>query len=391
MAAEELPPALATLEDPDRARPADANRCRPVGPRQAGVTLLVCLALWAVLFAPALERTAHTAPPGARRAAALAILRPVAAISDVLAVTEATEGAMRALGRDPDGAPGGELVLPDLDVPEVVHPPQLVPVGSSDSVSPPSLPSPTTAAPTPAGRTPGRPRGMGAEPAATQIRTPTEHDRLRVVVVGDSLSQGLGPAVAELFDPSRARVLSLGKISTGLSRPDYFNWQAAMRRIVDALRPDLVFVLLGTNDDQPIVTSGGTVDLGSTDWTSAYRQRAAAFLQEATSTGTRVVWVGIPVVAERDRWGFYRRLNDVYADTAAADPLAAYVDAWSLLDARDGGYTAYLRNERGVLQQMRAGDGFHFTPNGYLYLGREAIRAAVAAFGLAPVAVEFRV
>lgn len=387
MAAEELPPELATLEDPDRAPREDADRSRPVTPKQAGVTLAVCLGLWAMAFAPTLERTAHTAPPGARRDAALAILRPVAVISDVLAVGGAAEGAMRALGDDPMGQPGGELVIPELETPDVRVQPGL----SNEAPAPtPAQPaSPTTSRPTEGGRRRPSPLVDGALPS--DIRIPTERDRLRVVVVGDSLSQGLAPALAELFDPSSARVLSLGRISTGLARPDYFNWQAALRRIVDEVRPDVVFVLLGTNDDQPIVTSEGTVDLGTTDWTYAYRERAAAFLREATSAGTRVVWVGIPVVAERERWDFYRRLNDVYADAAAADPLAAYVDSWRLLETRDGGYAAYLRNERGVLQEMRAGDGFHFTPNGYLYLGRAAIRAAVEAFGLAPVSLEFRI
>jgi hypothetical protein len=357
-----------------------------VTPTQAGVTLAVCLALWAVLFAPALETSAHTAPPGARRAAALAIIRPVAAISDVLAVDDASEGAMRALGRDPDGPPGGELVIPDLETPHV----DVEPEPSVETPVPAPSPTPPTGeTPTSGGRR-GPPRTV-VEASPVEIRIPTERDRLRVVVVGDSLSQGLGPALAELFDPSSTRVLSLGRISTGLARPDYFSWQAAMQRIVEEVRPDLVFVLLGTNDDQPIITGEGTVDLGSTNWTQAYRQRAAAFLREATSAGTHVVWVGIPVVAERERWNFYRRLNDVYADAAAADPLATYVDAWRLLDARDGGYTAYVRNERGVLQQMRAGDGFHFTPNGYLYLGREAIRAAVEAFELAPAILEFSI
>jgi hypothetical protein len=386
MAAEELPPELATLEHTDRAPREDADRSRPVTPKQAGVTLAVCLALWAMAFAPTLERTAHTAPPGARRDAALAILRPVAVISDVLAVGDAAEGAMRALGHDPDGQPGGELVIPDLETPDV----SVQPDPSSEAPAPTTTQrgSPTTL-PAGGGRRRPSPLVYGAPPS--DIRIPTERDRLRVVVVGDSLSQGLAPALGELFDPLSARVLSLGRISTGLARPDYFNWQAALRRIVDEVRPDVVFVLLGTNDDQPIVTSERTVDLGTTDWTYAYRERAAAFLREATSAGTRVVWVGIPVVAERERWDFYRRLNDVYADTAAADPLAAYVDSWRLLETRDGGYAAYLRNERGVLQEMRAGDGFHFTPNGYLYLGRAAIRAAVEAFGLAPASLEFRV
>jgi hypothetical protein len=131
--------------------------------------------------------------------------------------------------------------------------------------------------------------------------------------------------------------------------------------------------------------------MGSTDWVQGYRERAATFLREATSSGTRVVWVGIPVVSERQRWDFYRRLNDIYSDTAAADPLATYVDAWDLFESRDGDYTAYLRNERGILQEMRAGDGFHFTPNGYGYLARVAIRASGDAFGLPRAAVRFKI
>jgi hypothetical protein len=103
------------------------------------------------------------------------------------------------------------------------------------------------------------------------------------------------------------------------------------------------------------------------------------------------VWVGIPVVSERQRWDFYRRLNDIYSDTASADPLATYVDAWDLFESRDGGYTAYLRNERGILQEMRAGDGYHFTPNGYGYLARVAIRASGDAFGLPRGAVRFKI
>jgi hypothetical protein len=393
MAAEELPPALATLVDPDREERAERPPRRTVTPAQARVTVLVCLGLWAVLFAPALERSAHTAPPGVRRAAALAVIRPVAAISEALSVSDAAEGAMRALGRDP-AAPGGELVLPQLEPPAFETHPSDAPDAPVIDTAVDVEPSRQPRSPEPTPRVGGRRSspGVTADAEDTEMRVPTTRDRLRVVVVGDSLSQGLGPALSEAFDPGMARVISLGRISTGLARPDYFNWQAAMRRIVEEIRPDLVFVLLGTNDDQPIfLPSGETVDFGSVGWTQAYRERANVFLREATSAGTRVVWVGIPVVAERDRWDFYRRLNDVYADTAEPDPLATYVDTWRVLQARHGGYTAYLRNEHGQLQQMRAGDGFHFTPTGYGYLARLAIRSAAEAFGLHPTATTFRI
>lgn len=394
--AETLPPTLATLEDPDRAAaPTGAARARTMTARQARTTMLVCLGLWALLFAPVLQRNAETGPLGARRSAALAVLRPVTAISDAVAVSRATEGAMRALGLDADAPPGGELELPELRLPPLSTPSPFEPEPA------PLRPSPEAADPVAHG-TPSASPGGGrrndptpapeTEPQIEAIRTPSEHDKLRVAVVGDSLSQGLGPQVAEWFDPDVARVLSLGRLSTGLARPDYFNWQSAMRKIVAEFRPDLVFVLLGTNDDQALVTpDGDAVEMGSTAWVQGYRERAAAFLREATSSGTRVVWVGIPVVSERQRWDFYRRLNDIYSDTAAADPFATYVDAWELFEAREGGFTAYLRNERGVLQEMRAGDGFHFTPSGYGYLARAAIRASGDAFGLPRAAVTFKI
>jgi hypothetical protein len=104
-----------------------------------------------------------------------------------------------------------------------------------------------------------------------------------------------------------------------------------------------------------------------------------------------VVWVGIPIVRDHQRWDFYRRVNDIYRETAAADPFATYLDAWELLRNRDGGYTAFLRNERGVVQEMRASDGIHFTPTGYAFLARSAIRAAADAFDLPQRAVIFRI
>jgi hypothetical protein len=130
--------------------------------------------------------------------------------------------------------------------------------------------------------------------------------------------------------------------------------------------------------------------MGSFEWSQGYRDHAERLLSEATDAGARVMWVGIPIVEERARWDFYRRVNDVYRETASADPLATYLDTWSLFRANDGGYRAFVRNERGVLQEMRAPDGIHFTPTGYAYLARMALRAAAQAFALSQRAVMFR-
>jgi hypothetical protein len=349
--------------------------------------VLVCLGLWAVLFAPVLELGAKSGPVGTRRSIALVVLRPFTTLSRVLGLERATGLVLLAVGRDPDAPAGGELELPEIDLPPISpaeQPPEASPPPPEDASTPPGEVEVEA------------PEGAVEEPPGTEptpgIRIPTPDTKLRVVVVGDSLSQGLGPEIERWFDPDVSRVLALGRQSTGLARQDYFNWQAAMRKIELEFRPDLVFVLLGSNDNQSQVTpSGEEVPVGSAVWVETYRQRAATFLEEATSNGTHVVWVGIPVVREHQRWEFYRRVNAIYRETASADPFATYVDAWDLFQTRDGDYSAYLRNERGVLQEMRAPDGLHMTPTGYGYLARAAIRAAADAFGLPQRAVTFKI
>lgn len=372
--------AIGSTVEPTRPVPALASAGRVF------VAMVVCLGLWALLAAPILERNAAAGPIGARRTAALAILRPLSDVTEALRLSEATTAVERALGRDPSAPPGGELVLPDLNLPpEILEP---TPTGPAPLSPPPaSDPEPSTEP------TPG-PNGGGQEPAQpaepSRIRVPTSSNKLRVVVIGDSLAQGLGPAIERWMDPEVVRVFSLGRISTGLSRQDYFNWQAGMRQIVEELRPDLVFVMLGSNDAQDqIARDGSEIPNGSVAWVQTYEERAMALLREATEAGTRVVWVGIPVVEERHRWEFYRRVNGIYRETARSDPLGTYVDTWAAFEAKGGGYAAYIRNERGLLQQMRAPDGIHFTPSGYWYLGRLAIRAAAEAFGLPQEAASF--
>lgn len=359
---------------------------RLAGVRQAGVALGVCLLLWALLAAPVLERNASAGPVGARRTAALAVLRPFVAVADQLGLVAATGSVERALGDDPEAQPGGELDLPELDLPpESLAPTPVVPAPSSA----PAIASPEPVAEPREGKGDGARDDPPREPEG--IRVPTSSNKLRVAVVGDSLSQGLGPAIEGGMEAGVVRVLSLGRQSTGLSRQDYFNWQAGMRQIVEELRPDLVFIMLGSNDAQAQVEpSGAEIPVGSVEWIEGYRDQAARLLAEATDAGTRVVWVGIPIVEDRGRWDFYRRVNEIYRDVAQDDPLATYLDAWSLFRAKEGGYRAYVRNERGLLQEMRAPDGIHFTPNGYAYLGRIALRAAAEAFGLPQEAVAFR-
>ena len=317
------------------------------------VVMLVCLLLWAFLFAPTMKRAAEASPDGTRRSAALAILTPFVAINDALQITKLTDAVEQALGRDPNEAPGGGIVVP---------------------------PEPIPSEPGAGGQGSG-----GDVHTKGPIRKPTGTNKLRVVVVGDSLASGLGVYLERALKPSLVRVSRQGRISTGLARPDYFDWPAALSEIVDNFRPDLIVVMLGENDNQALRDAAGheQTQVGTIDWPRAYGERVEDFMRLATSKGARVVWVGLPIVSDKGRWGIIQRQNDVFEHSAHTVDDVAYLDTWDMFAAPDGGYTAFYR-DGGTVELVRESDGLHFNATGYALLARAVLEAAQRQFDLTP-------
>jgi len=336
-----------------------------IGPGRPGmpagralVVILLTLLVWTILYAPRMREAAEAHPLGARRTASLIALAPFTALSDAMRLTGVTESLERAVGLDPDAPPGGSIVLPDPD--------PLPPVTVSPSPAPPT----------------------DAPPVETMepIRTPARRDKLRVVVVGDSLAAGVGYIAGRVFRPTLVDIQQHGRVSTGLARPDYFDWFAAMGQIVQGYDPDLVVIMLGENDFQSLQTPSGKLETpsGTPEWPPAYQERAEALMKIATEGGARVVWIGLPVQREPKRWNFIRRQNRLFeaASTRVGD--VAYLDSWELFDAPDGGYTAFYR-DGGRVEEVRESDGLHFTATGYEILVREAAALATEDFGLDPI------
>ena len=57
-----------------------------------------------------------------------------------------------------------------------------------------------------------------------------------------------------------------GHVSTGLARPEVFNWAAYLAGISATLKPDVVVFTSGSNDDQTLTGDGGGQPFGSDGW-----------------------------------------------------------------------------------------------------------------------------
>jgi hypothetical protein len=326
--------------------------------------MLVTLLTWTLLYAPTLKRAAEASPLGARRTVSLAILRPIAAVSDWIGLNELAGSIERAVGRD-QGRPGGAFVPPPEDIP-------LTPDQGDDPHGG-------------AGSGSGNGNGNGASTEADPIRVPTPDRKLRVAIVGDSLAAGLGYFAERVFLPRLVRVSRQGRISTGLARPDYFNWPYTMQRIVDRFDPDLVIVMLGENDHQSLQSVHGEREavIGTSGWPLAYRERVLTMMRIATSRGAKVVWAGLPISADYRLRDHSRRQNEVFEFAANISTNVAYFDAWDRFREPGDGYTAYFREGRRVIL-IREGDGLHFNAIGYTILAREIAELAVEEFDLSP-------
>ena len=152
------------------------------------------------------------------------------------------------------------------------------------------------------------------------------------------------------------------KVSSGLSRPDFFDWPARLRWVARVVRPDVAVAFFGANDAQSVEYQGTVYKNGTRPWLALYRQRVGAAMDALLRGGrTRVYWVGLPIMKDPAFGRTMRVLNGVYESEAAKRPGVVYVDAWRMFMDPRGRYSAYLRTKDGQLQLMRQSDGVHLT------------------------------
>lgn len=203
----------------------------------------------------------------------------------------------------------------------------------------------------------------------------------RVLIVGDSLvavSGGFGDIMEQkLIAMDSVEVLRKGKVSSGLSRPDYFNWNKESLSLIDSFSPNVAIVMMGTNDAQSfeIVKDGAkkVLSYGSLEWDNEYANRFRAFNQQFTSRGVAVYWIGLPAMRDSGYAQKISHLNEIIEKTAKENVQVRYVSGEKLMAGDKGAYQAFLPDDKGVMHATRLADGIHLTYFGGNYLVQKVI------------------
>lgn len=328
--------------------------------------MLIGLLLGTLVNADALMKTAEDLPFGStKRSVAVNVMKPIHWIAETLRLDVPRERLDTALGHGP--------------------------VTTVDPFALPASSTSTTATTAPPPTRPGETTTTTEATTTTTTAAPIRHASpkrpLRIWVAGDSLSAEYGKSLYRLAaDTGEMTPLDVVDfvVSSGLSRPDKFNWPAEIDGKTEALGPEVVVLMLGSNDDQGVQSpDGATHSFGSDGWKQEYRRRVGAVMDQIIAGGRYVVYVGIPISENSGRNPKYQLINSIISGEAKARKGRAwYVDAYTLFQDANGNYAQYLPNDDGELVEMRTNDGYHLQRAGADRLAKLTLQVMARPFAI---------
>jgi uncharacterized protein len=209
--------------------------------------------------------------------------------------------------------------------------------------------------------------------------------KVNVGFIGDSTADGLWGGVTRLVPrdsclKGNVELGRFGKNSTGLTRPDRFNWADEVKKIAASFKPDLFVMSLGLNDRQSVVVDGKVTLETSSEYPARYKDRITAVLNNVAATGAHLLWIGLPAMRDAAPDRDAREKNKLFAEALRdfGNSKFHYVPPWRLSDRDEDKFASYGPDQSGRIIQIRASDGEHFTPAGELLVAAYLLPRIIA-------------
>jgi hypothetical protein len=202
---------------------------------------------------------------------------------------------------------------------------------------------------------------------------PTREDEVNLFVTGDSEAQFAGEVLTDMLPSDLFDVSVVARNATGLTNPEFFNWEINAKQEIAARKPDAVVMVIGGNDGFNVLVDGQLYGPETPQWQLEYARRTAVVMRELGSNGKRpVYWVPPPTVRDSEFNRIFASQNKAVEQAARAVPGARYVDIYSTIN--HGRYSDSLKID-GHRVLARQSDGVHFTREGAVVPARLILRA----------------
>lgn len=191
---------------------------------------------------------------------------------------------------------------------------------------------------------------------------------VRILLTGDSLMESMGPQMKrEMTGYENITLIPIGKRSTGLSRPDFYNWPKVLEANLRKHRPQIVVMWVGTNDPQNIY---GYTNLGepcSQAWMQVYTQKLMEIAILCRKYGASLIFLGPPAVDEEPLDTQLKQINALmyqFCKRYRKQYRLGYINTRTILGDSRGNYIHSIRKPDGRTVNIRWRDRVHITGDG---------------------------
>ena len=219
-----------------------------------------------------------------------------------------------------------------------------------------------------------------------QFTTTADETRVyRVLVIGDALAGGLGSGLSRILENDiQYDVAFRVNESSGIARPELYDWASAIPSIVEGKNYDAAVLLMGTNDRRDILLNDQTFPFQSEPWSKAYRINTDKLLDVLKANGLQVYWAGLPPMGDPQYDKDMKFVTAIHKERTEAKG-EVFVDLYQPLIGADGAYTDRGADDTGEVRRLRSRDGVTFYKQGnnrlgQIVLGAIKVRQADAVF-----------
>ena len=214
-----------------------------------------------------------------------------------------------------------------------------------------------------------------AQDSGPLIASPATDGPYRILIIGDSMGGGMGGGLTRMAaNEIGYQVVNRFNEASALSRPDRYDWAAAVPKMMEGKNFSAAVVLIGLNDRQDIRTANARLTFNTPEWIAAYKTNVDTVIDALLAQKVKVIWLGQPPMGDPAYDTDMQIISALQKERALAKGVA-FVDLRAPFLGPDGNYNQRGPDDTGVDQKLRQNDGVTFFKLGNNRIGQLVLAA----------------
>ena len=212
-------------------------------------------------------------------------------------------------------------------------------------------------------------------PPADAVAVAPQEAVHRILIVGDQLAGGMGAGLARMAEiDDTIQVINRFNESSGLARPEIYDWAQAIPKMAEGKSFTEAFVLIGFNDRRDMRDGDKILKFGTPDWDTLYKARVDAVIDALAAQHIQVFWMGEPPMGDPAMDADLQNITSLQKERVEAKG-ASFIELRTPFANTQGGFTDRGQDDAGVERRLRESDGVTFFKQGNNRLGQIALTA----------------